>query len=423
MEFTKQRGTVDLIDDDARYFTKVEHILGYIAHLYNFDEIRTPIFEATNLFTKAIGETTDVVKKEFYNFKDKGDRDIALRPEGTAGTIRAIIEEKMVLKQPYPVKVFYLGPMFRYERPQSGRQRQFHQFGVEVVGNINVNDEIECICLAISILNVFNIKNFELEINNIGSAASRKKWINELQKYFEQFKEQLSEDSLNRLPTNPLRILDDKVDGKKDFVKNAPKLDKFLSNDEKQYFEKIKTALNLMGIKYKINPNLVRGLDYYTGLVFEFISKSDNLKGQSTLIGGGKYDGLVKLTGGPDVPGVGFGLGIERIIIAIKDENNDFLEPKKIQFVTAPLSENASNIANIINLIFRTKCKSLSMLSNTYKLDKHFKYAEKLNADYVLILGDKELEKNEVIIKNQKDKSEKTIKLNKLEEWIDNLGE
>lgn len=418
MEFKRQRGTVDLYDDEVLYFNQLESILKYVANQYNFKEIRTPIFESTNLYTKAVGESSDIVHKEFYNFKDKGDREIALRPEGTAGTIRAIVEEKMLANLTGCLKVFYMGPMFRYERPQSGRQRQFHQFGIEVVGDVSINDEVETICLAISILNTLKIKNYKLQINNIGSAKARNKWISELKKYFEQYKDQLSQDSINRLQTNPLRILDDKEDAKKDFVINAPKLEKFLSKEETLYFEKIKVLLDLLAIDYEVNENLVRGLDYYNGLVYEFISLSDQLKGQSTIIGGGKYDGLVKLTGGPDVAGIGFGLGIERLIVAIKDENKNFINKQNVDIVFAPLSQKCSNLAVLLNMIIRTNGFSLACNYNSFKLEKHFKLAEKLNAKYVFIFGDKELDKQEIIIKNQLTKKETIISIKEIENFL-----
>ncbi len=418
MTFTKQRGTVDLCGDEARYFYQVESIIRYLAEQYNIEEIRTPMFESTQLYTKAVGDTSDIVHKEFYNFKDKGDREIALRPEGTAGTIRAIVEEKMLANTSTPLKVFYMGPMFRYERPQSGRQRQFHQFGIEVVGAITQSDEVETICLASAILETCGVTNFTLELNNIGSAATRQRWADALRDYFKDYKDQLSQDSLNRLDKNPLRILDDKVDGEKDFVKKAPQLENFLSEEDKKYFNNIKDILNLLDIKYQINPNLVRGLDYYNGLVYEFVSKSDKLKGQSTIIGGGRYSELVKLTGGPDVPGVGFGLGIERLIIAIKDENPDFLIKKTTDIVYAPLSEQALNCTYVLINLSRSLGLSSACNYSATKIDKHFKYAEKQNARYVIIIGDKELDNKQLIIKDQINKKEEIIKLEEFDQWL-----
>ncbi|MGL4948382.1 MAG: histidine--tRNA ligase [Mycoplasma sp.] len=417
-QFTKPRGTVDLINNAASQFINLESILRFVATQYNLKEIRTPIFESRDLFTKSVGETSDIVNKEFYDFLDKGGRPIALRPEGTAGTIRALVENKLLLNQTTPYKCFYIGPMFRYERPQSGRQRQFHQFGVEIVGNLSIIDEIECISLAISIINACRITNYTLEINNIGSLTSRSKWIESLKKYFADFKDQLTEDSIRRLETNPLRILDDKIDGEKDFVKNAPRLDEFLTDDEKEYFKSITKYLDLMGIEYKVNNNLVRGLDYYCGLVFEFISKSEKLKGQSTILGGGRYDNLVKDTGGIDVPGVGFAIGIERLLIAINDECPNIFKEDKLDIVMAPLSQKAVSTSLLINMVLRNAGFKVDMHASAVKLDKHFKFADLHKPRFVLILGESELAEKKIIIKDQLTKTEDVVMIDDLIEHL-----
>lgn len=414
MEFKKQRGTFDLIDKQATQMSAIEDILKLVGKIYNYKEIRTPIFEDVKLYTKSIGETSDIVTKEFYNFKDKSDREIALRPEGTAGTIRAIVEEKLLLKSTIPTKVFYYGPMFRYERPQAGRQRQFNQFGIEAVGNISIYDEIETILFAKTILNYCGVKNWKLEINNLGSIKSRLEWINDLKKYFKKYKKDLTEDSIKRIDKNPLRILDDKVDGKKDFVINAPKLSTYLEIEEQDYFNIILNKLDILGIEYKVNETLVRGLDYYNDLIFEFISKSDKLKGQATLIGGGKYNDLVKLTGGPDVCGVGFALGIERLLIAINDETKDFSPDENVKYFIAPLDKKCFDVAMLVSEIIRSHAISTYFSNTTTKLDKHFKLAEKMRAENVLILGIDELKKDSIIIKSQKTKKEKLVKIKDL---------
>lgn len=420
MNYTRPRGTVDLFGSASVEFGMLEEILRYIAFQYNLSEIKTPIFESRDLFTKAVGETSDIVHKEFYDFQDKGERWIVLRPEGTAGTIRAIVENKLLANTIAPLKVFYMGPFFRYERPQSGRQRQFHQFGIEFVGDIKLTDEVECVCIAQTALDACRISNYTLEINNIGDFKSRAKWIDELKKYFEKYKADLTEDSLARLATNPLRILDDKVDGAKDFVKSAPRINEFLSAEQKQYFEKIKYLLTKLGIDYVVNENLVRGLDYYNGLIFEFVSKSNILKGQSTLIGGGRYDSLVKMTGGPDVSGFGFGLGMERIIIATKDENKDFFKTKILDIVIAPLSEVATETALLINRLLRNMGLKVGMHHGVTKLEKHFKYADKNPSRYIIILGDEELKNKTVKIKNQITKKENIVPILELEKFFGN---
>lgn len=420
MLFSKPRGTMDLFGEEVKKFKLFQDFVFEYARVFNFKQIMTPIFESRELFTKAVGDDSDIVHKEFYDFKDKGNRDMALRPEGTAGVIRAVVENKMIESSNYLLKLFYFGPMFRYDRPQSGRQRQFHQFGVECIGNYQINDEVQILLLAESIINGSGIRKFHLEINNIGSSESRKKWIDELKKYFSEYKDQLSSDSLARLDKNPLRILDDKEDGSKDFVRNAPKLDKFLSEEEKRYFDQLKLQLDFFKIKYIVNNNLIRGLDYYSGLVFEFISDLDKLKGQSTLIGGGGYNSLVAATGGKDVPGIGFGLGVERMILAISEDNPDFFSfNNDLDIAFAPLSAKAFKAAALLQDILRLQGYSSDMLTNTFELKKHFKFAQNQNTKFVFILGDKEVDEQVIVVKDQSniDKEEK-IKINEIVDFL-----
>lgn len=414
MNYSKPRGTVDLLDQEIINFRTVEQILRTIAELFCYSEIKTPMFETAELFKKSVGEETDIVTKEIYTFKDKGDRELALRPEGTASAIRAIVESKKLNSSTLLSKYFYFGEMFRYERPQNGRQRQFHQFGVECVGDFNEYDEIEIILFAISILKSLKIDDYILEINNLGSNESRKKYIENLKKYFSKYKNELSEDSIRRLNKNPLRILDDKEDSKKDFVKKAPLLNDFLTKDEKEYFNKITSLLDLYDIKYVVNQKLVRGLDYYNGLVFEFISTNNSLTAQSTIIGGGRYDSLVKQTGGPDVKGIGFAIGIERILLALGEENDIF--PKKtVKAIILPLSEKALKygigLCNVLRLSGGVNC---NISNKTFKLDKHYKYVEKFNCENVVIIKDELLKDEKVILKNQLTRQEIEINIDDL---------
>lgn len=421
MSFNRPRGTVDLYYDSAKQFKLFRDFVFEYARVFNFSEIKTPLFESKELFTKAVGDDSDIVHKEFYDFKDKGNRDMVLRPEGTAGVIRAIVENKLIESSNYLLKFFYFGPMFRYDRPQSGRQRQFHQFGVECVGNFQINDEVQILLLASSIINGTGIKKYHIEINNIGSFESRKKWIDELKKYFEKYKDKLSDESVSRLKTNPLRILDDKEDAKKDFVKKAPSLERYLNDEEKRYFEQVKQQLDFYQIKYVVNPNLVRGLDYYNGLVFEIISDLDVLAGQSTLVGGGGYNSLVKATGGKDVPGFGFGLGVERMIIAINNENPNFFSfDNNLNIVFAPLTPEAFKAASLLQNIIRLNGYSSDMLSNTFELKKHFKFAENQKCKYVVIIGEKELKEQKLVIKKQDEKNKEEIKIS-ISEFINFL--
>ncbi|MDE5599554.1 MAG: histidine--tRNA ligase, partial [Ureaplasma sp.] len=330
----KPRGTSDWYGDSIDEYNYVCDSLKEVAKIYNFKQINTPTFEQLELFIKNIGESTDVIKKEIYDFTDKSGRRLALRPEGTAGVIRAYVENKMYGNQNYVAKLFYIMNVFRYDRPQSGRYREFNQFGIEYLKTNSYLDTVECIAFAHQILDKLKIKSFKLKINNLGSFESRKKWVEVLKEYFRKYKNELTQDSIDRIEINPLRILDDKIDSKKDFVINAPKLEKYLTKEEKEEFNLILDSLTKLGISYEIDHSLVRGLDYYTKTVFEFVSTLDVL-GKSTIIGGGNYSNLIKEIGGPDYEGLGFGLGIERIIIALKEENKLEKEINKNSYLIA----------------------------------------------------------------------------------------
>lgn len=418
---SKPRGTQDYffeLDPTLDIFANVAKML---ASLNGYYEVQTPIFEHIELFKRSSGETSDVVNKELYNFCDKGNREIALRPEMTASVCRSIVENKLLNKMALPIKCFYIGPMFRYERPQSGRLRQFHQFGVECIGSGSYLDDVEMIILAQSFLNAFKYEDYELHINNICSIQTRGKWITALKKYFAKYKSQLSEDSVRRLTTNPLRILDDKVDGQKSFVKEAPKVVEFASKEEIVYFKKITDALDAQKIKYVVDETLVRGLDYYTNLVFEFISTQESLKGQPTIIGGGRYNNLIKELGGPNVDCVGFAIGLDRMAVALKN-NKILLDAKKqyikVDCVIASLNEEIDLTAQILAKMLRYS--GLSVLCNfgINKITKHFKYAEKVNAQFVIIIGKKEIHESCVLVKNQKTLKQEKVKIDNLVGYI-----
>lgn len=418
MKFIKPRGTVDLFDNEVNYFEKVIETLKVIAKMYCFNQIITPMFESKELFESNIGDTTDIVTKELYDFLDKGDRKIALRPEGTLPVIRSVVENKLIHTKNLPIKFFYYGPMFRYERPQSGRQRQFHQFGVETIGINNVYQQIELILMSLNILNTFKIKKFVLKINYIGSLETRINWINKLKSYFSLYKDKLTEDSIERLSKNPLRILDDKIDGKKDFVVNAPKVDEFLTQKEIEEKKQLIDLLTSLKIDFQFDNTMVRGLDYYSGLVFEFVSLLEQLNNQSTLIGGGKYENIFTKMEEKNLPCIGFGLGIERLIVAIKNEAPINFE-NKINIYLANLCSNPLSSFFIINLL-RSSGFSIDGDLSVFKLEKHFKIAEKYQPQVILIFGEKEKEQESIIVKNQNDKKEKIIKINNLvKELID----
>lgn len=415
MNITKPRGTNDIFYKDINYYNYIVDTLMVVSKLFNYNQIITPIFELKDLFIRNIGETSDIVTKEFYDFFDKGNRELVLRPEGTVPVIRSIVENKLLNSKTPPLKFFYIGPMFRYERPQNGRSRQFNQFGIENVGIKSPYDQIEVIQMAITILESLNIKNYSLKINYIGNIDTRKKWIDELKKYFLNHKDKLTEDSKNRIDKNPLRILDDKIDAKKDFVINAPKIDQFLTKDEIDEIKFIKDTLYLLKVKYEFDSTMVRGLDYYFGLVFEFVSNSKELS-NSTIIGGGKYTKLVKELGGPDCDCVGFALGIERLIKAFELENKE-LKNSGIDIYVASLGNTKLSVL-VISKLIRALGYSCEINYNIEKLDKHFKYAEKFNPKIILVFGEKEKANESIIIKNQLTKKEIVVKLDLLQETL-----
>lgn len=401
MNFQKPRGTLDWFGKEINEFNRVCEILRGIANLYNINEIATPTFEQLDLFLKSVGETSDIVTKELYNFVDKGNRQMSLRPEGTAGVVRSYVENKMYANNIDVTKLFYIYNLFRYERPQGGRLREFHQFGVEF---LNVNDwrfDVELIVFANNILSIFDLdNNVVLKINNLGTFSQRKEWIEALKKYFNEYYNELSEDSKNRLEKNPLRILDDKVDGKKEFVKNAPKLDKFLSNNEKQYFKNICSTLDLLGIKYEIDDNLVRGLDYYTGLVFEFQSTNEEILSKSTIIGGGRYGSLIKDTGGPDYEGIGFAIGIERLLIALRVNNYDFKLDNSLDIYIGCENDETSNIGISLATALRNYGLRTQIDYGVFKKDKNAKNAIKNNAKFFIWVNIDTIKTQKVSIEN-----------------------
>lgn len=419
MIFQKPRGTLDWIGKDIEQFNRVCEILRAISNLYNIKEIITPTFEQLDLFLKSVGETSDIVTKELYNFVDKGNRNMSLRPEGTASVVRSYVENKMFANNNDATKLFYIFNLFRYERPQGGRLREFHQFGVEY---LNVRDwrfDVEILIFANNILSIFNLeKKVNLKINNLGSFEQRKKWIDELIKYFKKFEDQLTEDSKNRLSKNPLRILDDKIDGKKDFVKKAPKLETFLSEKDKEYFKNICKTIDLLGIKYEIDFNLVRGLDYYTGLVFEFQSNDESLLGKSTIIGGGRYSNLIKETGGPDYEGIGFAIGIERLLIALNANNYDFKIENQLDIYIGCENDDVTNIGISIATALRNYGYNTKIDYGVFKKDKNAKNSIKNNAKYFIWIDSESIKSQSISIEELASGRREIIKIYELKEYF-----
>lgn len=408
--FQKPRGTNDIYLEAIDDFNYVCERLKYIANLYNFHQIITPTFESLDLFIKNIGEQTDIVHKEVYSFKDKGDRWLALRPEGTAGVVRSYVENKLYANQNEVSKFWYILNLFRYERPQKGRNREFYQFGVEYLGSNSKLDIIDCIVFANSILKLLGLKNYELKINYLGDKETRDKWIDDLKQYFSKFKDDLTKDSINRLDKNPLRILDDKIDGEKDFVKNAPKLTAHLDDQSLNDFKTIQNHLTSLGIQYQVDESLVRGLDYYNNCVFEFVSTNDELS-KSTIIGGGCYDELIKNTGGPDLKGLGFAIGIERLIIALKAESLITLPNKNIEYLVASLNSEDDLLAFAIS----TKLKNKGVNSDyiyTNKKQKINKYAYLINAKNIIWVDENSNTSNKILIEDLASNEKKELNIN-----------
>ena len=415
---TRLRGTIDIYGKYAEQFTYIVDSCTKLAKLYGYQYFETPVIEPKSLFVSSVGESSDIVKKEFYEFTDKGERSVVLRPEGTASVIRAVVENKIINQQIHPIRVYYVEPMFRYERPQSGRLREFHQFGIECIGTGSYMDDVESLIFAYQIINSLGIKHVTLSINNIGNFTSRSKWITALTKYFKKFEKDLTPDSINRINSNPLRILDDKIDGKKDFVKNAPKIDEFLTQQEVEYFNNILVELKKQKIPFVIDPTMVRGLDYYTNFVFEINSTEPKLAAQSTLLGGGRYNNLLAKLGAKDEGCIGFACGIERIIEQLELENISLKTNGNIKIVVAPLDAKCNSVA--LDILNKLRDNNIGAICNfnAYKIRNHFNLADKTQCEQIIIIGEKEMANKKVLIKNQKTLKQTEVAINKIIEFL-----
>lgn len=411
----KMKGTEDILPKDSDKWQFIEDTVRAIFDTYQVKEIRTPIFEAKELFARSVGDTSDIVSKEMYDFKDKGDRDIALRPEGTAAIVRAYVEHKLFGPEyPQPLKLYYIGPMFRYERPQAGRQRQFHQIGMEIFGSTNPATDAEVIALAWDILLELQVKNVELNINSLGKSEDRVNYREALIDYFTPLKEQLSEDSQRRLTDNPLRILDSKSPQDQLLVEEAPKILDFLSDESKGHFEAVKEMLSALNIPFTVNPLIVRGLDYYQDTIFEIVVKDSAIGAQSTIIGGGRYDGLVQQLGGPETPGFGFGLGMERLILLLEQQQIKLYEEEPLDLFVLTMGE-AVNIKAL--QIVQAARQAGYLAERDYlgrSLKSQFKTADKLQAKLTLTLGEDELIADKVVIKNKALDKQKEVSIEAL---------
>ncbi len=409
----KPKGTYDLMGVDAKIYTYISHEIEDMMSNYNYELIRTPIFEASELFHRSVGETTDIVTKETYDFKDRGDRSITLRPEGTAGVVRSLIENKLYGNRNDCIKLYYNGTMYRYERPQSGRNREFTQFGIEVFNSNDPMIDAEVISVGYYLLNNLGIEA-TVAINSLGDTESRKNYTEALIKYLKPHINDLCEDCQNRINTNPLRILDCKVDKDSEILKNVPKISDYLSKESKERFEKVKEYLSILDINYEVNESIVRGLDYYDENVWEYIADSDGV----TLGGGGRYNHLVETLDGPSIPAVGFAMGMERVILNIKEnidiKNLDQAVDVYIMSVNEEEKIHALEIAQYLrlnNVATEINSANLSMKSQ-------FKIADRLQAKFLIILNNEDLQKGLVNIKDNATKEEIKVDEAEVVDWI-----
>ena len=407
---TKPKGTYDILPDESPKWAKLEDTIRKICKLFNYKEIRTPIFESSDVFHRDQNDTSDMVTKETYDFKDRSDRGITLRPEGTAGVARAFVENKLYVENPVS-KLFYMGPMFRYERPQKGRNRQFNQFGVEALGSDSPLIDVEVISLGATLIRALGLKDVTVKINSLGDEESRSAYKNVLINHFSKYKDQLCSDCLNRLEKNPLRILDCKVDRDKDFFKTAPKINEYLNDYSKNRFKQVLDGLNLLDLKYVVDDNLVRGLDYYSHTVFELEVNVPEFGAQNVIGAGGRYDNLISDLGGPKTPGVGMAFGVERLLLATDLNGKKLAKPDEIHAYIIALGEKAQMEAIRINNVLRIGGLSTDMDYLSGSLKSKFKKADKNNAKFTLILGDNELEKGEINIKNNETDEQETIRI------------
>lgn len=391
------KGTQDTLPKDSHKIRFVEQTIAEIAGNYGFKEIRTPVFEHTELFNRSVGDTTDVVQKEMYTFEDKGGRSITLRPEGTAGAMRSFLEHGL-FNEPLPQKVFYQTSCYRYEKPQAGRLREFHQFGVECFGTDSPAADAEIISLGAEIFGFLGITDIELQINSIGCPTCRAEYQKALREYFASKSGDLCGTCLDRLDRNPMRILDCKSPVCSDIAKGAPTVLEFLCDDCKAHFEMVKKYLDVMNIAYTVNPTIVRGLDYYTKTVFEFVSTG--IGAQGTVLGGGRYDGLAEELGGNHVPSLGFAMGMERLMLVLEAQGIELPEDSKCNLYIAPAGETAYlKAAQIANAL---REEGMYVLFDTVGrgIKAQMKYANKIGAEYVVVIGDNELESGTVQLKN-----------------------
>ena len=415
MKLQKPKGTQDILPADSAKWQYVENVARETFKKYNYGEIRTPMFEHYEVISRSVGDTTDIVTKEMYDFHDKGDRHITMRPEGTAPVVRSYVENKLFAPEVQkPVKVYYIGSMFRYERPQAGRLREFHQLGVECFGSKNPATDVETIAMAYQLFNTLGIKDVTLHLNSLGNTESRLAYRQALIDYLTPMRESLSKDSQRRLDENPLRVLDSKEKEDKLAVENAPSILDYLDEESQAHFDEVRTMLESLNIPYVIDTNMVRGLDYYNHTIFEFITTID--KSELTICAGGRYDSLVEYFGGPETAGFGFGLGLERLLLVLDKQGITLPVEEGLDVYIAVLGSEANGKALELAQAIRHQGFKAERDYLGRKIKAQFKSADAFKAKTVITLGESELESGQVSVKNNTTREEVTVSFEELTE-------
>jgi histidyl-tRNA synthetase len=412
------RGTQDILPGTVEKWQYIEQKAREICRAFRYQEIRTPMFEHTELFKRGVGDTTDVVQKEMYTFEDRGGRSITLRPEGTAAVVRSFVENKMFGNPTQPIKLFYTGPMFRYERPQAGRFRQFVQFGVEAIGSNDPSIDAEVLSLVMNFYQSLGLKKLKLVLNSLGDTESRMAHRDALINHFKPRINEFCSDCQNRLETNPLRILDCKKDRNHELMKTAPSILDYLNDYSKEYFEKVQQYLTDLHIPFEVDANLVRGLDYYNHTAFEVMSEAEGFGAITTLCGGGRYNGLSEQIGGPEAPGIGFALSIERLLAALEAESVELPIEQGIDCYVVTLGDKAKDKS--VSLVNDLRLSGIAAEKDYQdkKVKAQFKAADRLSAKYVAVLGDDELEQNVINVKNMETGEQEEVSLSSFVSYV-----
>ena len=416
---TKPKGTYDLYGDNAKKWKYVEKVIDSLMEKYNYNYIRTPIFESSDVFHRGVGAGSDIVRKETYDFIDRGERNLTLRPEGTAGIVRSYIENKMYGESIQPTKLYYNGTMYRYERPQSGRNREFTQFGIEVLGSNDPYTDAEVISIPVNLYKMLGLKGIKVRINSLGDDESRKNYREALVEYFKPHLDSLCEDCHERFNKNPLRILDCKVDCDNDILKNAPVVLDYLNEESKKRFVHVQEYLNELGIDFEVDPKLVRGLDYYNHTVFEIEANVEGFGSNNVIGAGGRYNNLVEQLGGPSTPGVGFASGLDRLILALDLEDIKLPVDNGTDIFVMYVSDTEKKFSLSLVQELRMNGFKVNTEYNNRGLKSQFKTADRLNSKYLIILNDEDLKNDEINIKNNKTKEEEKIGLDYLIYYLD----